>query len=292
MTTSLLPTEKKAPTLSAETSKVLLYGPPKIGKTTLAADLDPDHTIFLATEPGHDALEVFVVPVEDWDHFRRLGAELVTGEHAYTNVVIDTADVLAKMCTDAKMKELGAVHPSDLEYGKGWSAVVDEFQLRVSKLAQVGGLWMVSHAKDVEIKQRVGTITRTVPTLAPPGILKWAEAFCDHILYVGSQQTEDGEQRILRTQATENFNAGGRVLLPDPLPMPLESPAGPLKAAMEEASKALGVVPLPSDDSEPSEGEAATEDEPEKAEPKPKPSNGRRKSSRVGKSAAKAGAAA
>lgn len=271
--TSLLPTEKTAPSLSATTSSVLLFGPAKIGKSTLAADLDPDHTIFLATEPGLNAQEVFVVPIESWEHFREVGAELAKGEHEFTTVVIDTVDELYKLCADSVLKKLGVAHPSDLEYGKGWAAVTDEFRLRVPKLAGVGGLWFISHSKEVEIKQRVGTLTKIVPSLSG-GAAKFLEQFCDFIFYVGSEQTADGDVRILRTQATENFGAGGRLTLPDPLLMPVTGPAGPLRDAMNDAASAIA-------------GEAAaTEDEAEtKAEPaKPKPATRKPagRSSRVG----------
>jgi SpoVK/Ycf46/Vps4 family AAA+-type ATPase len=56
---SILPKQKTPPSLSLETSKLLVYGPPGIGKSTLAASIDPDRTLFLATEPGLGGLEVF-----------------------------------------------------------------------------------------------------------------------------------------------------------------------------------------------------------------------------------------
>lgn len=281
---SLLPTEKSPPTLSMHTSKVLLYGPPKIGKTTLAANLDPDRTLFLATEPGHDAQELYVVPIESWEHFRRVGAELVQGNHQFTTVVIDTVDGLVAMCQDAVMEAAGVVHPSDLEYGKGWSMVTSEFTLRTAKLATRMGLWLISHDKEVEIKQRVGSITKIVPTIAPPKVREWCEGFCDLILYAGAVVTEEGEQRVLRTRASENYSTGGRVLLPDPIPMPLEDPAGPLREALGAATEVLQAR------AQQRNGGGA------KQTPKGqrKQSGGRSRSggSRVGRSAEKAGAAA
>lgn len=237
-----LPTEKTTPTLDVETAKVLLYGPPKIGKTTLAASLDPEHTLFVATEPGLGALSVFAQQVRSWEEFRQIGPELHKGEHQFKTVVIDTVDELHKMCTDAVLKQLGVSYPGDLEFGKGWAAVTDEFRLRVGALSSLGlGVWFISHAKDEEIKQRVGSITKAVPTISGAA-RKWLTGFCDFIFYAGSEQTADGEQRVLHTAATENFEAGGRVPLPDPLPLDATALREALVAA---APKPAEVAQLP-----------------------------------------------
>lgn len=227
-----LPTQKMQPTLDIETAKVLLYGPPKIGKTTLAAGLDPDHTLLIATEKGYGALEAFVQPINTWAEFRQIGPDLHDGDHHFRTLVIDTVDELFKFCTEQVMKDLGIKHPSDLEYGKGWGAVTDEFRLRVGALCSLGlGVWFVSHAKDEEIKQRIGSITVTSPTLSG-GPRKWLMGFVDFIFLARSEVHEDGEVRVLRTTATENFEAGGRVPLPDPILLE----AGALREALTEAS--------------------------------------------------------
>lgn len=233
-----LPTAKTEPTLNVETAKVFLFGPPKIGKTTLAASVDPDHTLFLTTEPGIGALSVYARPVTSWDDFRKVGPELAAGDHQFKTLVIDTVDGLQKMCQDAVMQQLKIAHPGDLEFGKGWNAVSSEFELRIAALSTLGlGMWFISHAKDEEIKQRVGSITKAVPTIGG-GARKFLLGFADFILYATSEQTEDGEQRILHTAATENFEAGGRVTLPDPLPLD----AAALREALKDAAPSSSIT--------------------------------------------------
>lgn len=237
-----LPTSRTPQRLSATTSKVLLYGMPKVGKSTLAASLDPDHTLFLATEPGLGGLETFQQPIASWADFGRTCKELSEEEHDYTMVVIDTLENLVLFCRDATMKELGVNHPSDLEWGKGWDAVTGKFKMGVSFLASLGmGVWFVDHAKDVEIKQRVGTITKTMPTTTgkPRDFIL---GFVDHILFATVEHSDDGPLHVVRTKPSENWEAGTRIKagLPDPLPMDGEL----LKAEME-AAIAVSSVAMP-----------------------------------------------
>lgn len=232
----VLPTEKSPPSLSIDTAKVLLHGYPKVGKSTLVHELNPDHTLFLAADPGLDALDVFQMPIGSWADFRAVGPLLKQGGHPFQIVAIDTVDMLAQLCGDQVCADLGIKHPSDLEYGKGWRAVSDEFRLRISALCSLGlGVWFVSHSKDVEIKTRVGTKTKVVPSIGG-GIRDFLVGFVDVILHAAVAGDEDGEQRVLYTQPTENIEAGQRVPrnkppLPDVLPLD----AGALRAAFDEA---------------------------------------------------------
>lgn len=236
-----LPTAKTAPSLAPDKAKVLLYGPAKIGKSTLASQIDPDHTLFLASEPGLGAIEAFTLPVASWQAFREIGAELAKGEHDYRIVVVDTVDELIRMCSDDVLAKLGASHASDLGYGKGWAAIADEFRLRIARLSNLGlGVWFISHSKETEIKTAVGSVTKHVPDIGGQA-RSFLIGFCDLILFATSQLTPEGEQRILRTSASENWEAGGRVPLPDPIPLD----AAVLRRALEGACAALTPSPAP-----------------------------------------------
>ena len=195
--TITLPTEKTPPTLTAEQSKILLYGQAGIGKTTAAVNLDPEHTLLLASEPGYGGIEAFVQPIASWEDFRAVGAALAGGDHKFKLVVVDTTDELFRFCQDYVMAQHGIKHPSDLEYGKGWSMLSDEFRLRVGKLASLGiGVVFISHAQDVEVEQRIGKLTKTVPTLRGQAG-KFLLGFVDFIFF--ATQNSEG-QRIVRTQ--------------------------------------------------------------------------------------------
>lgn len=214
-----LPTEKSSPTLDLTNSKILLYGAPGVGKTTLGVNLDPEHTLLLATEPGYGGMEAFVLPVRSWTEFREIGSDLANTKHEFEIVVVDTIDELARQCQDHIMTEAGISHPSDLDFGKGWQMVGDELKLRVAKLCSLGlGVVFISHEKNEEIKQRVGTVTRAVPSMTGAAG-RWMEGFVDYVLRAEIVATADGEQRVLRTNPSENWMGKQRLPLPDPLPL-------------------------------------------------------------------------
>jgi hypothetical protein len=248
-----LPTKKSERTLSPDRVKALLYGPPKIGKSTFASQINPDHTLFISTEPGLGSLEVYEAPVTTWAEFREVGADLAKDRKHYEIVVIDTVDELYRMCSDYVCAGLGIKHPSDAEYGKGWAAVADEFRLRVGKIAGLGmGVWFISHAEDREVKKKVGTKTVTQPTLSGQA-RKFLVGFVDFIFLAEWEGGEEGERRLLRTQGAENHEAGGRVPVDaTPLPDPL-----PLDAAVLRREMAKSLAPPAAEKQEPAKAEPA-----------------------------------
>jgi len=234
-TATLLPTKKTPPSLAFAQAKVLLYGQPKVGKTTLAAGL-ADDVLILACEPGLGGLSAYSVEIDSWDTFRKVGAELSESDK-HSIVVIDTVDELYRMCADAVCQQLKIAHLADAEWGKGWQMARDEFRLRVGKMAGLGrGVWFISHSMETEIRTRVGTRTRIVPTLDKRAF-GFLEGFCDLLLYAEVERSAEGdEERVLRTQPAEEYIAGGRIALPDPLP--LEAVA--VKKAIEGATRPQG----------------------------------------------------
>ena len=231
-TGTLLPTKKTPPSLSFAGAKVLLYGQPKVGKTTLAAGL-ADDVLILACEPGLGGLSAYSVEIDSWDTFRKVGAELSESDK-HSIIAIDTADELYRMCADSVCQQLGVAHLADAEWGKGWQMARDEFRLRVGKMAGLGrGVWFISHSMETDIRTRVGTRTRIVPTLDKRAF-SFLEGFCDLILYAEVVHTPEGEEeRVLRTAPAEEYIAGGRVSVPDPLPLNAEA----VRKAIEAASK-------------------------------------------------------
>ena len=209
----LLPTTKTAPKNSLADLTVMVYGQTKIGKTTLCSQAEG--ALFLATEPGLNALDVFQVPILTWDDLLIVCAEISEGNHAFKTVIIDTIDNAYKFCTDYILKKFKIEHESDLGYGKGYAIVNNEFQRVITKLAFLPyGLFLISHAKETEMDSRTGKYTRVVPTLPEKArkiVLGMADMvlFCDLEVQTGS----DGEpniRRVIRTKPSLYYEAGDR----------------------------------------------------------------------------------
>jgi hypothetical protein len=209
----LLPTTKTPPRSSLADLTVLVYGPTKIGKTTLCSQADG--ALFLATEPGLNALEAYQVPIQNWDDLLAACAEISESNHPFKTVVIDTVDNAYKFCSDYVLKKFKIEHESDLGYGKGYAIVNNEFQRVLTKLAFLPcGLFLVSHAKETEMDSRTGKYTRIVPTL-PDKARKIVLGMADMVLFcdLEVQAGADGApsfRRVIRTKPGLYYEAGDR----------------------------------------------------------------------------------
>jgi hypothetical protein len=210
---ALLPSAKTAPKPNLADLTVLTYGQTKIGKSTFCSN--SESAVFLATEPGLNALDVFQVPIQSWDELLATCAEIIDGKHPFKTVIIDTVDNAYKFCTDSILKKFKIEHESDLGYGKGYAIVNNEFQRVLTKLAFLPyGLFLVSHAKEIEVETRTGKYTRIVPTL-PDKARKIVLGMVDMVLYCDLEVTvgENGEQRmrrVIRTKPSLYYEAGDR----------------------------------------------------------------------------------
>ncbi len=232
---ALLPKEKTKRRTSLSEQTVLLYGMPKAGKSSTCAQI-PD-AIFLATEPGLNHLDVYQVPVTDWETFLAAAAEVAKGGHNFKAVIVDTIDNAYKFCLDHVCAKHGIKHPSDLSYGKGHALVNNEFQRVMTKLAALPyGLFCISHAVEREIETRTGKYHKTLPTL-PDGARKILLGMTDIILFADLESVADKDgsvsyRRVLRTKPDKHYEAGDRTgRLPDPIPLDFNA----FKAAFEKA---------------------------------------------------------
>jgi hypothetical protein len=90
--TVALPTTKTKPTTDLAKQSILLYGVPKLGKSSFASQFA--EAMFFECEPGLNHLEVFKVPTYSWDAFLEACKLLAKGDHNFKTLVIDTVDIL------------------------------------------------------------------------------------------------------------------------------------------------------------------------------------------------------
>lgn len=229
-----LPTERSAPSGSLLDKTVLIYGPPKIGKSTLANEFGD--ILFADTEGGLSELAVFSKSVPDWQTFLEVCAAYAESDR-FTGMSIDTLDMLSIYCSAYTNAKLGIVHESDLEWGKGWNVKRDEMVRALAKLAAIPGrgLILVSHSKQVEIKLRNRTITKSVPDLTGAA-RDVAIDMADLILFADHEGEGEEERRVLRTKPSAYWEAGERGKNPR-LPETIDLSFDALAKAWEEGGK-------------------------------------------------------
>ncbi len=229
---SLLPKEPTTKSSKLEEYSMLLYGPPKIGKSTFASKFIVKikgvvkHPLFIATEPGLRHLSVYKTQIEKWVQFKKVVMELEKRikKRDFGTKVIDTVDILFKQCVRYICDKHNFRHPSDESWGKGYELILDEFAKWVLRLVYLpGGTIFISHSQAREIKSRVQQITRISPTITG-SCRKVIIPLVDIIAYCGFDTGEDdGEEttkRVIIMEPTETIEAGDRTgRLPKKLPL-------------------------------------------------------------------------
>lgn len=183
----------------------LFYGPPKVGKSTLANHYPK--ALFLETEPGLKHLDVYKEVIMDWDDFVDKVKDIIKGNHGYETIIIDTVDMLGEKCMAHVCERENMAHPSDEGYGKGWSMCYDEFTQHVSRLCLTDyTIIFISHSKDIPYKTRTMEITKTQPTFSTT-VRRCIMPIVDVIAYFGFDL--DGERELVCVPS-ESLEAGDR----------------------------------------------------------------------------------
>jgi GTPase SAR1 family protein len=222
----MLPKEPTKRKTKIEVFSILLYGAPKIGKTTLASKFPKP--LFLATEPGLDALDTYQVNVQEWKQMLDTLTALKREQHDFKTVVVDTLDNAYLLCSKAVCQAHGKEHESDFGHGKGWALVRNEFQNFLTRLVQLPtGTILISHSQTKEIDTPAGKVVRTVPAL-PGRTGEIITGFVAMILYIGLARKKENDQvvweRTIFTQPCREWEAGDRTgLLPKQLPLIYEA---------------------------------------------------------------------
>jgi hypothetical protein len=82
-----LPTEASKPVTELGKQTILLYGSPKLGKSSFASKAPG--SLFFECEPGLNHLEVFKVPTYSWEAFLEACKLVAKGDHNFKTIVID-----------------------------------------------------------------------------------------------------------------------------------------------------------------------------------------------------------
>ena len=171
MAESFLPKRKHKPRTSLKHYLVFLYGPPKIGKTTFLSKV-PD-ILYLATEPGTAALEVYDLTIASWQDFTDAVDELGAADEAsrYKAVAIDTVGILWDLLLADICKRKGWDDINEGGYGEGYTLAKREMNVQISKLRALNKLivFIAHERREVEVDDHGRKTGATMITCDLPG---------------------------------------------------------------------------------------------------------------------------
>lgn len=202
-----LPDQPEPPDENLESYSLALYGPTKIGKTSLLSKFnDP---FFLMFEPGGKGLTIKRRQIGTWEEFQEY-VTLIAGSKLYETIVFDTVDLCYEMCIDFIVSGSGEdnINEGTLGYGKGVDRVDKEFKKQILRITATGrGVVFVSHAAEKEFEQVTGAkYTMILPSMKDRA-RKFINGFADIIAYYGYFGTE----RYLIIKGNEQLDAGHRI---------------------------------------------------------------------------------
>ena len=217
-----LPTEKSKPSFDLTKLSMLLYGVPKIGKSTFCSRA-PD-ALFIATEPGLNHLETYNVRVNSWREFLEAMAEVQRGGHPFKILIIDTLDKLCDFCDQEICAQNKVSTLADFPFGKGYALYKTEMARVFQKIFSLGmGVVLTSHSQlsDVDTPQgRQTKWTPTIPRRVQDVVLPLVDiiGFAEKVVAL-NENGERAETRVLHAEPSALWEAGDRTgRLPPAMP--------------------------------------------------------------------------
>ena len=237
-----IPTERHQPHRTMSSYLWMIYGAPKIGKTTWANGWPM--ALFLATEPGTAAMEAADIQVTSWTDFRNIVVELKKSKekHRWKTLVIDTVDNLYEFLVDDVCRANGWDDLGDGGYGKGYKLARRKLTNAISAVRGLGmAVIFVSHERrEIEVDEQGKRSGEVLVTSALPGSArKVLHGVVDFIFR--AEMDEEGN-RLIRTAPHRNgkiqIECGSRGELGRPMPELIELNFEALKAAFTASFEA------------------------------------------------------
>jgi len=147
--------------VQAEPFRILVYGVEGVGKSSFAAQA-PD-PVFVTTEDGAGRIDVPKFPlVESFDEVVGNLNVLLTEQHSYQTVVIDSIDWLEKLAVQKILEDNPQAKTlADFGYGQGYARLIPLFEQVIDLLNQLRrkkamNVVLISHSKMEKIEDPSG----------------------------------------------------------------------------------------------------------------------------------------
>jgi len=225
-----------------ESHTVLLYGAPKVGKSTWASKA-PD-AVFIDCEDGLKFIHARKIKVVDYESLIKAVKLLKANHEKFSTIIVDTIDVAFRYVVDYVCRKNSVQWIGDVGdgYGKGSGLANNEMTRILLDLKSLRkGLILLSHAQQINVKLKTGKDTKTVPTM-PPKLREVVLGQVNHILYAEVEESMGPDkamkqERVIHGTPTSFYEAGGHLKLPETLPLDYEA----FRAAVIQGAKEQGV---------------------------------------------------
>lgn len=193
----------------------LIYGSPKSGKSSLAAcqvDKDGREPLFISTEEGLHAMEVYNVRVTSWEGFKKLlgvlaeNAEQIKKDHSC--LVLDLVSDLDQWCGEWVAKKNSVVHLADMGFGKGFALARQEFQNSIRSMFEILPVTFICHSAEKELQWNNETVKVQAPSLSK-GCLEFVNGKVDVIMWMVPANSKNAMPFVTMKNTTTSI-AGSR----------------------------------------------------------------------------------
>ena len=197
----------KRKVVSINPSSLLLYGAPKVGKTSLLSSLDD--CLIIDTEKGARMIEGYIQEVNSRDELINTLIDIKDSKDvSYKYIAIDTIDKVAEWAERRVCEEESVKSIADLAFGKGYGLVREKVIKTVSAFKEVAEHLIIIGHRKVAYAVTEGNPIVVPESLDLTGKLKNViMSSCDAIGYV---YRNDKEQLMVSFKANEAIEAGSR----------------------------------------------------------------------------------
>jgi GTPase SAR1 family protein len=201
---NMLKVAKRA-AISVDPKIMLLYGPPKVGKTTMLSKLK--NCLILDTEQGARMIAGQIVEIRSRADLIDILKKAKEG-HEFKYIAIDTIDKIVQWAENAVCEENQVTALADLPFGKGWGLSRDKVMNTIGHFSNIcDHLILVGHRKTAKAVIE-GQATIEPESLDITGRLKnMIMANCDAIGYVFRDEEESLKVSF---KANDAIEAGSR----------------------------------------------------------------------------------
>ncbi len=196
----------KRKAISNNPKVMLLYGAPKVGKTTALSQLKD--CLIIDTEQGAGMIEGYIEEANSREELINILKEAKEG-HEYKYVAIDTIDKIADWAEKAVCQEENVVAIADLAYGKGFALVREKVLNTVKVMKSIfPHVIVIGHRKWARAIVDSKAIVEP-ESLDLTGKLKnMLMADCDAIGYI--YRHEENSKLMVSFKANDALEAGSR----------------------------------------------------------------------------------